>query len=87
MEKRMPVRTCIGCNKKKPKQELIRIVMSTEGCIAADFSGRMEGRGAYLCKDPACLEALLKKKSLNRSFKREVTAEEARSLKEQLSGI
>lgn len=77
----------MGCNLKKPKQELLRIVLSTDGRIVADKSGRMDGRGAYLCKDPACLEAALKKKSLNRSFKREVTAVEVQSLKEQFDEI
>lgn len=83
----MPVRTCIGCNMKRPKQELLRIVLSTDGHVAVDIGGRMDGRGAYLCKDPSCLEAALKKKGLNRSFKREVTATEAECLKEQFNEI
>lgn len=83
----MPVRTCIGCNLKRPKQELLRIVLSTDGHVAVDMGGRMDGRGAYLCKDLSCIEAALKKKSLNRSFKREVTATEAECLKEQFNEI
>ena len=47
--KKIPQRTCMGCNEKKDKKELIRIVKNKEKDISIDLTGKMEGRGAYIC--------------------------------------
>ena len=60
--KKIPMRRCVACGTSKPKQELIRIV-TAEGEAEVDATGRKNGRGAYLCKDPACW-VLAKKKRL-----------------------
>ena len=64
MPKKIPMRTCIGCGAVKPKKELIRIVLTQEGELLADRTGRANGRGAYLCDDSACLEKAIRKKVL-----------------------
>ena len=46
--KKIPMRQCMGCNEHKPKGELIRVVRSPEGKISLDFTGKKNGRGAYL---------------------------------------
>lgn len=61
-------RTCIACNKKKEKGQLLRIVKNKNGEINIDKNGKMEGRGAYICKDINCLEIAIKKKKLEKSF-------------------
>ncbi len=66
-EKKVPMRTCIACRNSKPKKELVRIVKSGEE-IKADFTGRLNGRGAYVCKDENCIAKLKKQKLLNRAF-------------------
>ena len=66
--KKIPIRTCIGCNEAKPKKELIRVVKTTEGEVLIDFSGKKNGRGAYVCPDVSCLEKAIKTKRLSRSF-------------------
>jgi len=53
----------------KPKTELIRIVKSPDGEIAPDFTGKMPGRGAYICKNEKCREHAEKKGALSRAFK------------------
>ena len=68
MQKKIPMRQCIGCREKKPKRELIRVVRPPEGEVTLDFSGKMNGRGAYLCKDPACLKRAAKAKALEHVF-------------------
>ena len=68
MQKKIPMRQCIGCREKKPKRELIRVVRPPEGEVTLDFSGKMNGRGAYLCKDPACLKRAAKAKALEHAF-------------------
>ncbi len=60
MPKKIPIRRCIGCGEHFPKGELIRIVRSPEGEISLDFTGKASGRGAYLCKKAACLQAARK---------------------------
>ena len=67
MEKKVPMRTCIACRENKPKKELIRIVKSGED-ISLDFTGKKNGRGAYICNDKGCVEKLKKQKLLNRAF-------------------
>ncbi|MBQ4140808.1 MAG: YlxR family protein [Clostridia bacterium] len=57
-QRKIPMRQCLGCNEHKPKIELVRILRTPEGEITLDLTGKKSGRGAYLCKDPACLKKL-----------------------------
>ena len=66
--KKIVERTCIGCNKKKDKKELIRIVKNKEGTINIDKTGKLPGRGAYICGDRECTEKIIKQKKLNKTF-------------------
>ncbi|MBQ1923359.1 MAG: YlxR family protein [Lachnospiraceae bacterium] len=75
MPKKIPMRQCVGCGEMKEKKTLIRIIRTPEGRILLDRTGRANGRGAYICDDPACLAAARKKKSLNRAFKMQVSEE------------
>ena len=52
--KHIPERSCVACRSKRPKRDLVRIVRTPEGMVKPDPSGRMNGRGAYLCQDAAC---------------------------------
>ena len=54
------MRQCLGCNEHKPKIELIRILRTPEGEITLDTTGKKSGRGAYICKNPACLKKVRK---------------------------
>ncbi|WNX85340.1 YlxR family protein [Agathobaculum sp. NTUH-O15-33] len=66
--KKIPMRQCLGCREMFPKRELIRVVRSPEGEIALDFKGKAPGRGAYLCKNPACLKKARKSRAIARAF-------------------
>lgn len=68
MEKKIPQRQCMGCRERKAKRELIRVVRTTEGTVCLDFSGKLNGRGAYLCQDAECLKKAQKSKALERSL-------------------
>ena len=74
MQKKIPQRQCMGCRERKPKKEMIRVVRTTEGAVCLDFSGKLNGRGAYICPDPECLKKAQKSKALDRSL--EVTIPE-----------
>ena len=68
MQKKIPQRQCMGCHERKAKRELIRVVRGTDGTVSLDFGGKLNGRGAYLCPNPACLQKAQKSKSLERSL-------------------
>lgn len=85
MPKKVPQRTCMGCQAKKDKRELVRIVRSPEGEISIDLTGKKLGRGAYICPDPECLQKVVKSKRLERSLETRISEEIYESLKEQLS--
>ena len=68
MQKKIPQRQCMGCRERKAKKELIRVVRGTDGVVSLDFSGKLNGRGAYLCPDLSCLKKAQKAKSLERSL-------------------
>ena len=70
---KVPVRTCIGCQCKKPKKELVRIIRTPEGKIEIDNTGKKSGRGAYLCGNVECLDIALRKNYLNRSLKQDIS--------------
>ncbi|MDF2877436.1 MAG: YlxR family protein [Clostridia bacterium] len=73
--RKIPLRKCTGCNEMKNKKEMIRIVRSNEGQFSLDFHGKKPGRGAYICKNIACLNLAEKNKGLERSFKTVVDKE------------
>ena len=85
--KKIPQRTCIGCGLKKDKKELVRIVRTPEGALQMDPTGRMNGRGAYVCRDTACLDKALKKKALQRSLKEEISEDVILKLKEEFKQL
>ena len=68
MPKTVPLRQCLGCREQKPKNELIRVVRSPEGEVSLDFRGKAPGRGAYLCRNSACLKKALKSRALERAL-------------------
>ena len=68
MEKKIPLRQCLGCRERKPKRELLRVVRSPEGEIHLDPSGRSNGRGAYVCPSRDCLKRAIRAHALERAF-------------------
>ena len=75
--KRIPQRMCISCRERSAKRTLIRIVRTPEGSVEIDPHGKMNGRGAYLCDDPACWNRALSGGALTRALKIEVLPEAA----------
>ena len=66
------------------KKGLLRIVRTKDGAISLDPTGKMSGRGAYICRDAECFEKARKRKSLERALKCAIPAEIYDSLKEQI---
>ena len=68
MQRKIPQRQCMGCRERKDKRELIRVVRLTDGTVNLDFSGKLNGRGAYICPKTDCLQKARKSKALERSL-------------------
>lgn len=81
--KKMPQRTCMGCNIKKDKSEFIRIVKNKAGEINIDKTGKMQGRGAYLCDNIECLEKAIKTRRIDRVFETQISND----IYEKLRGV
>ncbi len=70
--KKVPIRKCMGCNAQKEKNDLVRIVHSPDGEISVDFTGKKNGRGGYICKDPKCLAMIIKSRRLEKIFDKKI---------------
>ena len=75
MQKKIPQRQCMGCRERMDKKALIRVVRTTDGNVQLDFSGKLNGRGAYICPKADCLKKVRKSKALDRSLEVEIPQE------------
>ena len=87
--KKIPMRMCVACREMKPKRDLMRLVRPPEdeeqgGKLLFDKRGKMPGRGAYLCRDYACLEKAIKAKALERTLQYGIDDELLRQLRREL---
>ncbi len=74
--KHVPLRTCIVCRQERGKRELVRIVRTPSAGVQVDPTGKLAGRGAYLCRTRACWEAALQGQRLAGALKATLDAEE-----------
>lgn len=87
MNKKIPLRQCVGCGEMKSKKEMLRVLKTTEGSIVLDVTGKKNGRGAYLCKSAECLSKARKNKGLERSFKMSIPDEVYENLEKEFREI
>jgi predicted RNA-binding protein YlxR (DUF448 family) len=79
--KHVPLRTCITCRQERGKRELIRVVRTTSGTVQVDPTGKLAGRGAYLCRARTCWERALGGQKLNAALKTSVSADDQAALR------
>ena len=84
-QKKIPMRQCMGCSEHKPKKELLRVVLSPDGEVSLDFTGKKSGRGSYICKSVKCLQKAQKSRRLERSLNHEIPEEVYAKLEAELS--
>ncbi len=82
--KKIPMRQCVGCREHRPKRELIRVVHTPEGKVMLDFSGKANGRGAYLCRSTECLRRAVRSRALERAFGAQVPEDVLARLEKEL---
>jgi predicted RNA-binding protein YlxR (DUF448 family) len=85
--KKTPQRRCVGCGQMKDKKQLLRVVRTKEEEYLIDETGRLNGRGAYLCTNSECYKEAIKKKGLERSYKQAIPSEIAIRLGEEIENI
>ena len=84
--RKIPTRRCTGCGEHFPKNTLIRVLRTPEGEILLDLTGKKNGRGAYLCKNPACLKKAKKGGRIASALECTIPEEIYTRLEEELSG-
>ncbi len=95
-QKRVPMRMCTGCGEMKPKKELVRVVkapdskdengmITAQGGVSLDLTGRKPGRGAYVCRNIACLKAARKARKFERAFSCQIPSEVYDQMEEELT--
>ncbi len=85
MEKKVPLRKCLGCMSSFPKKDLVRVLKTPEGEVIIDLSGKKSGRGAYICKDKACLKKAIKSKRIQSNLEIEIPESIYLELEKELS--
>ena len=78
-----PLRMCVVCRQMKSKAELLRIAKK-DGEFSVDVSGKLPGRGAYICKGNDCREKFEKQRSFERAFKGAFPQEVKEIIKKEL---
>ncbi|HYN70129.1 MAG TPA: YlxR family protein [Candidatus Eisenbacteria bacterium] len=65
----------MACRTSRTKRELLRVVRTPAGEVRVDESGRANGRGAYICRDQACISTAIDRGALARALETRVPAE------------
>lgn len=81
----VPQRSCVACRVVRPKSEMVRVVRTPLGAVCLDPTGRLAGRGAYLCPDEACLEQAVKQRRLGRALGVHVSPQVAGEIRQCLA--
>ena len=77
----IPQRTCVVCREKTNKRGLTRVVR-TESGVQVDLTGKLDGRGAYLCDRNDCWECAVNTDVLNKALRTTLTAEDRKHLQQ-----
>ena len=85
--KKIPLRMCLGCSEMKPKKELIRVVKNKDGELFVDLTGKMNGRGAYICKSHICFAKARKSRRFERKLECQIPEEVYERLEKEIDGL
>lgn len=87
MNKKVPMRQCVGCGEMKGKKEMLRIIRTSEDEILLDGTGKKNGRGAYICPNKECFAKAVKVKGLERSLKMAIPKEVIENLAKDMEEV
>ena len=86
-EKHRPQRSCIACRTVKDQRELVRLVRAQDGAVTVNETGKLPGRGAYLCREASCWQAGLEDGRLERALRTTISRENREQLAEYGKGL
>lgn len=73
----VPQRSCVVCRRQFDKRRLTRIVRTTDSGVLVDPTGKRNGRGAYVCDQPACWDKIVRHAGiLNQALNAQLTEAE-----------
>lgn len=75
---------CVSCRERRDKRDLLRIVLTPEGEIKYDPTGRTAGRGSYLCKNENCVLTELKAHRLSKGLRHNVSDDELQLMAKEI---
>lgn len=81
----VPLRQCVACRQMRPKREMVRVVRTPSGEIRVDATGKVSGRGAYVCPSPECADQALRQGRLQHALEVVMTAAVADNLRLAIS--
>ncbi|MDO4771979.1 MAG: YlxR family protein [Bacillota bacterium] len=87
IKKKKPVRKCVGCRQQSEKNEFIRLVKLKTGEVLVDFTGKQNGRGAYICKNVDCFNKARKENAFQRAFKCQIPDETFDGIETELERV
>ena len=82
----VPERTCVGCRGRAPKSELLRLSLGLDGVVRADPPGSLAGRGAYVHRDPACVDEAIRRGGVARALRTRLDEGGAATLRADIEG-
>lgn len=68
-----------------PKKDLVRVLRTPEGEVIIDLTGKKSGRGAYICKNSACLKKAIKSKRIQSNLEVEIPESVTIELEKELT--
>jgi uncharacterized protein len=83
--RKIPQRQCVACGQMRGKRDLVRVVRTPAGDVRVDPTGKLSGRGAYVCPEAACVDRALREGRLEGALERAISEDVARSLTEALT--
>ena len=83
----MPIRTCIGCRGKFTKKNLLRFVWDAAGNLQTDPTGKLPGRGAYVCRSQVCINVAFRSQKINTHLQSNLSRQVVDSFKQELLSL
>lgn len=83
----MPIRTCIGCRGKFPKKDLLRFVRGATGNLQTDLTGKLPGRGAYVCQSQRCINVTFRSQKISNHLRANLSRQVIDSFKQELLSL
>ena len=81
-----PQRTCVICRQVADKRSMTRVVRLHEQRIEIDPTGKLNGRGAYICDNPDCWNQAITQKFLDKALRMTLTAADRELLRTAMPG-